>query len=146
VRTAEYESIAEVYPRAYPPQVRGHFAVHRCRAVEAVSGHGSARCELEVKRVMVMLYELVGSRTRSEPPRLLGCHDTRRAALLARDRDILTQLEAAGGRRIELTHLLVTRGEMGPGTSPALACSVGQPIGWPVNVSAGACQRLCVSA
>jgi hypothetical protein len=81
-----------------------------------------------------MLYELVSSRTRSEPPRLLGCHDTHRAALLARDRDILAQLEAAGGRRIELTHVVVTRRDVGPWTSQALACSVGQPIGWPVNV------------
>jgi hypothetical protein len=91
---------------------------------------------LEVKRVVVMLYELVSSRAQSEPPRLISCHDTRRAALLARDCDILAQLEAAGGRRIELTHLVVTRGEMGPWSSQALACSVGQPIGWPVNVSA----------
>jgi hypothetical protein len=83
-----------------------------------------------------MLYELVSSRTRSKPPRLLGWHDTRRAALLARDRDILAQLEAAGGRRIDLTHLVVTGGKLGLWTSQALACSVGQPIGWPVNVSA----------
>jgi hypothetical protein len=85
---------------------------------------------------MVLLYELDSSRTPSKPPRLLGWHDTRRAALLTRDRDILAQLEAAGGRRIELTHLVVTGGEMGSWTSQALACSVGQPIGWPVNVSA----------
>ena len=86
--------------------------------------------------MVVLLYELDSSRTPSEPPRLLGCHETRRAALLARDRDILAQLEAAGGRRVELTHLVVSCGEAGPRTSQTLACSVGQPIGWPVNVSA----------
>jgi hypothetical protein len=85
--------------------------------------------------VVVMLYELGSSRTPSEPPRLLGRYDTRGAALLARDRDILEQLEAAGGRRIQLTHLLLIRNELGPETSQLLACSVGQPVGWPVDAS-----------
>jgi hypothetical protein len=85
--------------------------------------------------VVVMLYELGSSRTPSEPPRLLGRYDTRGAALLARDRDILEQLEAAGGRRIQLTHLLLIRNELGPETSQLLACCVGQPVGWPVDAS-----------
>lgn len=85
--------------------------------------------------MVVLLYELANSRAPSEPPRLLGCHYSRRAALLARDRDILEQLEAAGGRRIDLTHLVLMRGELGAVTSQTLACSVGQPVGWPVDVS-----------
>jgi hypothetical protein len=85
--------------------------------------------------VAVMLYELASSRRPSESPRLLGCYETRRAALLARARDILEQLEAAGGRRIELTHLVLIRDELGPETSQMLACSVGQPVGWPVDAS-----------
>ncbi|GAC1578435.1 MAG: hypothetical protein NVS3B18_12180 [Candidatus Dormibacteria bacterium] len=80
-----------------------------------------------------MLYQLTTLTAPSRAPQLLGCYDDRRAALGARDRHVLSRLRAAGGRRIELTHLLLNCPERGPWSTQRLVCSVGQPIGWPVD-------------
>lgn len=79
------------------------------------------------------LYMLVSSADPSEPPRLLGAYGTYGAALVARDRHVLAGLAAVGGRRLELTHVILTRPVHGPWSTQRLVCSVGQPVGWPVD-------------
>lgn len=84
-----------------------------------------------------MSYQLFRARTTDATPSadcLLGTYPDFDAALAARDRDVLRQLEQAGGRRVELTHLIVGAGRRGPRTPHALACAVGQPTNGPVDV------------
>jgi hypothetical protein len=57
-------------------------------------------------------------------------------ALDARDADVLECLERAGGRRIELTHEVHSCPEGGPCRTQRMACAVGQPSGWPVDLRA----------
>jgi hypothetical protein len=64
----------------------------------------------------------------------LGDYATWAEARAARDWDVLRQLERAGGRRIELGHAIVDLDRGGP--PRRRICSVGQPPGWPVDVSA----------
>ena len=80
------------------------------------------------------LYLLATSRVPSEAPRSVGQYGTRTAALEARERDILEQLRVAGGRRLELTYAIVTWTTPARSTTQLLACSVGQPMGWPVDL------------
>lgn len=86
-----------------------------------------------MSRTTVVLYQLTTSSSPSRAPQLLGCYDSHRAALAARDRHVLTCLRAAAGRRVELRHLLLNCPERGPWSTQRLTCSVGQPIGWPVD-------------
>lgn len=67
------------------------------------------------------------------PAHLLGEFASVDAAMAERDRDVLSQLERAGGRRIELAHLIVTAHPGGTRSVSRLVCSVGVPIGWPVD-------------
>lgn len=94
----------------------------------------SRTLQLEVSQLRFLLYELVSSATPAAPPRPISRHDTYSAALAARDRDVMDQLEAAGGRRVELTHMVLSCAETGLWTSQRFVCSVGQPIGWPVDL------------
>ena len=87
-------------------------------------------------RPTVALYELSSSETPGQAPRLLGRYDDLRAALEGRDSAVLERLAAAGGRRVELTDLVVTPGPGGRSTTQLIACSVGQPVGWPVDLAA----------
>ena len=80
------------------------------------------------------LYRLAQSAGPAEPPKLLGVYGSRAAALAARDVDVLACLERAGGRRVELTHEIHSCREGASCSSQLLACAVGQPIGWPVDV------------
>jgi hypothetical protein len=89
-----------------------------------------------MSRTTVVLYQLTTLSAPSRAPQLLGCYDSHRAALAARDRHVLTCLRATGGRRIELRHLLLNCPERGPWSTQRLVCSVGQPIGWPVDLLA----------
>lgn len=66
---------------------------------------------------------------------LLGTHTTVHAAMAARCDDVLSELELARGRQIELTHLIVGPGQEGDRTVRTLICSVGQPPGWPVDLA-----------
>ncbi len=86
-----------------------------------------------MSRTTVVRYQLTSLSAPSRAPQLLGCYDSHRAALAAHDGHVLTCLRAAGGRRVELTHLLLTCPERGPWSTQRLVCSVGQPIGWPVD-------------
>ena len=65
---------------------------------------------------------------------MLGVYRSRDAALATRDVDVLECLEGAGGRRIELTHEIHSCPQHGPRSTQRLACAVGQPIGWPVDL------------
>lgn len=67
---------------------------------------------------------------------LLGTYATVQTAVDARDDDVLSQLELTRGRQIELTHLIVGPGRDGERTVHTFICSVGQPLGWPVEVAA----------
>lgn len=82
------------------------------------------------------LYELSTLATPEHPPRLLGRYDDLRDAFRGRDSAILERLAAAGGRRVELTDLVVTEEPGGRCTTQLIACSVGQPEGWPVDPAA----------
>jgi hypothetical protein len=65
---------------------------------------------------------------------MLGAYGSREAALVARDVDVLACLERAGGRRVELTHEIHRCREGASCSVQLLACAVGQPIGWPVDL------------
>jgi hypothetical protein len=80
------------------------------------------------------LYRLARSKAPSEPPQRLGAYRSREAALAARDVDVLACLEHAGGRRVELTHEIHMCREGASCSAQLLACAVGQPVGWPVDV------------
>jgi hypothetical protein len=80
------------------------------------------------------LYRLAESAAPSEPPQLLGAYRSRGAALAARDVDVLECLKRAGGRRVELTHEIHSCPTNGSCSAQLLACAVGQPSGWPVNL------------
>lgn len=67
---------------------------------------------------------------------LLGTYPTVQTAVDARDDDVLSQLELARGRQIELAHLIVGPGRDGDRTVHTFICSVGQPPGWPVDLAA----------
>ena len=84
-------------------------------------------------RSAVALYELSTSDALAQAPRLLGRYEDLRSALASRDCAILERLAAAGERRVELTHVVVTPGPGGRCTTQLIACSVGQPVGWPVD-------------
>jgi hypothetical protein len=64
---------------------------------------------------------------------LVGEFDSFDGAQLARDWDVLRQLEWSGGRRIELGHVIVDRAG---GVSRRMVCWVGQPVDEPVEASA----------
>ena len=81
------------------------------------------------------LYRAAHPRELPAAANLLGNYPDFPTALAARDRDVLRQLEQTGGRRVELTHLIVGAGARGPATAHALACSVGQPTNGPVDIS-----------
>lgn len=81
-----------------------------------------------------MLYRLAHSAASSEAPQLLGGYRSYVAALAARDADVLACLERAGGRRVELTHEIHRCLEGGACDTQRMACAVGQPIGWPVEL------------
>jgi hypothetical protein len=83
-----------------------------------------------------MTYELQRVGTDMLDPTMLGHYPTYDDALLARDQDVLDQLEQAGGHRIELLHLIVGPGLRGARTAHQVACSVGQPTNGPVDVAA----------
>jgi hypothetical protein len=80
-----------------------------------------------------LLYRLDHSAAPPHAPQLLGAYASHDAALAARDRDVLECLERAGGRRVELTHEIRRCLPPGPCSRQRMACSVGQPIGWPVE-------------
>ena len=82
-----------------------------------------------------VLYRVADSATPSEPPQRLGAYGSRVAALAARDGDVLDCLERAGGRRVELTHEVHSSAEGGPCGTQRMVCAVGQPVGWPVDLS-----------
>jgi hypothetical protein len=82
------------------------------------------------------LFRASGSDVKPQADLLLGTYPDFLSALAGRDGDVLLQLELAGGRRIELTHLIVGAGLRGPRTRHAVACSVGQPTDGPVDVAA----------
>ena len=67
---------------------------------------------------------------------LIGTYPTVHAAVEARSGDILDQLELARGRHIELNHLVVGPDQGGERTVRSFTCSVGQPLGWPVDLAA----------
>jgi hypothetical protein len=81
-----------------------------------------------------MLYRLAHSAAPSETPQLLGRYRNYDAALAARDADVLECLERARGRRVELTHEIHSCLECGSCSTQRMACAVGQPIGWPVEL------------
>ena len=86
-----------------------------------------------------MPYQLFRAADAREAPaasNLLGTFPDFSSALDARDQDVLHQLEQAGGRRVELTHLIVGAGARGPRTPHAIACAVGQPTSGPVDMRA----------
>lgn len=80
-----------------------------------------------------LLYRLAHSTAPPHTPQLLGAYESHDAALAARDADVLECLDGAGGRRVELTHAILSCPERGPWSTQRMACSVGQPIGWPVE-------------
>lgn len=82
------------------------------------------------------LYRVAHSAAPLEAPELLGAYRSRMGALDARDADVLECLERAGGRRIELTHEVHSCPEGGPCRTQRMACAVGQPSGWPVDLRA----------
>ncbi|MCU1589680.1 MAG: hypothetical protein JWP11_936 [Frankiales bacterium] len=82
------------------------------------------------------LYRVAHSAAPSEAPLLLGAYRSRVAALSARDADVLECLERAGGRRVELTHEVHSCPEGGRCGTQRMACAVGQPVGWPVDLRA----------
>jgi hypothetical protein len=81
-----------------------------------------------------LLYRLEHSAAPSEGPQLLGAYPSHVAALAARDADVLECLERAGGRRVELTHEIHSCLECGACDNQRMACAVGQPVGWPVEL------------
>lgn len=83
-----------------------------------------------------MTYELQRVGTDMQQTILLGRYPTYEDALHARDQDVLEQLEQAGGRHIELLHLIVGPGQRGARTAHQVACSVGQPTAGPVDIAA----------
>ena len=89
-----------------------------------------------VNQATFALYEFSTSAAPGQGPRLLGRFDDLRDALQSRDNAILDRLAEAGGRRVELTDLVVTLGPGGRCTTQLVACSVGQPVGWPVDLAA----------
>jgi hypothetical protein len=93
-------------------------------------------CSGEETPMSYQLFRASGPDTNPQADQLLGTYPSFQAALAGRDGDVLVQLELAGGRRIELTHLIVGAGHLGPRTPHALACSVGQPTDGPVDVAA----------
>ena len=89
-----------------------------------------------VCRRLFAVYQLPTSEAPGQAPRLLGRFGDLRAALEGRDRAILERLAAAGGRRVELMDLVVIEEPGGRCTTQLIACSVGQPPGWPVDLAA----------
>ncbi|MDX6198909.1 MAG: hypothetical protein QOJ79_2060 [Actinomycetota bacterium] len=81
-----------------------------------------------------LLYRLAHSAAPSEAPQLLGIYRSYEAALAARDADIIECLERAGGRRVELTHEVHSCPEGAACSTQRMACAVGQPVGWPVEL------------
>jgi hypothetical protein len=80
-----------------------------------------------------LLYRLAYSTAPPHAPQLLGAYASHDAAMTARDADVLECLDGAGGRRVELTHEILSGPERGRWSTQRMACSVGQPIGWPVE-------------
>ena len=89
-----------------------------------------------VRSSTFVLYRLAHSAAASEAPQLIGEYGSYDAALAARDADVLECLERAGGRRVEMTHEVHSRQDDGPCSTQRMACAVGQPPGWPVDLRA----------
>lgn len=90
-----------------------------------------------------VLYRVAHSMAPAERPQRLGVYGSRVAALAARDADVLECLERAGGRRVELTHEVHSCPDGGPCSTQRMACAVGQPPGWPVDVRAELAATAC---
>lgn len=86
--------------------------------------------EAAMARFLLYRTDSGGARVLGE---LVGEFTSLVAARSARDWDVLRQLEAAKGRRVELCHAIVDR--QAGGAPRRQVCSVGQPNGWPVDAA-----------